>query len=83
MAKKKTTRNYTLKKGNKKVYEGTTNDLVRRIKEHARDGKKFDRVEFTALASRETARATERESLETYRRGHGGENPKYNRTDWG
>ena len=31
----------------------------------------------------ETARNWEQQSLETYRRNHGGNNPKYNKTDHG
>jgi hypothetical protein len=52
--------------------------------EHGRDGKKFThmRIEGKAKTLRGALKA-EKKSLETYRKNHGGKNPKYNKTDHG
>ncbi len=71
---------YDLKKGNKVVYRGTTNDPDRRVQEHADAGKKFDKVEITSRRMTEAgAKQKEAEALDRYRKGHGGKNPKYNK----
>ncbi len=80
MAKKRAKRdtvNYTLRKGRKKVYEGITNTLDRRPKEHKRDGKKFTSVTKSRKVSRETARKREKEGIKGYKR-NTGKKLKYN-----
>ena len=80
MTRKKDTFNYNLKQGNKVVYKGTTNDLERREKEHLNDGKVFNKIEKVGRAKTAgSAKETEAKELETYRRNHGGKNPKYNK----
>ncbi len=75
---------YDLKVGNKVVYRGTTNDPGRRAEEHAAAGKKFGKMEVTSRKmTEEGAKKKEAEALETYRRGHGGKNPKLNKDDDG
>ena len=70
---------YQLKQGNQVVYIGTTNGLARRVKEHRRLGREFDQVErLPQYMTEEEAQEKEQEMLEKYRKGHGGENPKYN-----
>ena len=70
---------YELKLGRKVVYRGTTNDPGARESQHRREGKIFDRLVVTSRRmTEEGARAREAKSLETYRRNHGGRNPKYN-----
>ena len=78
MAKKRDTTRYTLRTGPKIVYIGQTNAPERRETEHSGD-KKFDRMQKEGpKVSKETALDWEREALERYRRGHSGNNPKYN-----
>lgn len=70
---------YDLKKGNKVVYKGITNDSERRKAEHRRDGKDFDKLTPTSqLLTRRGAKKREAEALDTCRRNHGGRNPRYN-----
>lgn len=84
MAKKRDTYNYNLKKGNKVVYKGTTNDLDKRAQEHRRDGKEFDKIEKVGRAkTSDGASREEARQLERYRKNHKGDNPKYNKTDNG
>lgn len=84
MSKRRDTVTYDLKKGRKVVYRGTTNDPERREKEHRDKGLDFDRFAVTSRRmTREGAKKKEEKNLETYRRGHGGRNPKYNRDDDG
>lgn len=84
MSKKRDTYNYNLKKGNKVVYKGTTNDLTKREQEHQADGKDFDKIEKVGKAkTSDGAKKEEAKQLETYRKNHGGKNPKYNKTDKG
>ena len=67
-----------------KVYIGESEDPQKRAVQHADEGKKFDRVEITSRPmKRENAVKREADQLQTYRRGHGGKNPKYNDTDEG
>ncbi len=84
MVKKRDTVTYELKDGKKVVYRGTTNDPERRQEEHDADGKEFTQMNITSRKmTKEGAEKKETEQLETYKRGHSGENPKYNETDEG
>ena len=84
MANKRNTQTYALYQGNEKVYIGTTDDLERRKQEHRDDSKEFSRIEPTSRRmTPEGAEKKEAEQLETYRRGHKGKNPRYNKTDDG
>jgi predicted GIY-YIG superfamily endonuclease len=78
---KRETYNYNLKQGRKVVYKGTTNNLEKREQEHRNSGKRFDKIEKVGRVKTETgARKTEAKQLATYRKNHGGNNPKYNKT---
>ena len=82
--KRRDTRTYDLKKGREVVYRGTTNDPDKREKDHRREGKDFDKLVPTSRRmTPEGAKRKEAEQLETYRRGHGGRNPRYNKSDGG
>ena len=81
---KQKSRTYSLYNGRQKVYIGEAADPERRAEQHRQEGKRFDRVEFTSRPMlKENAQTREAEQLETYRRGHGGKNPRYNETDDG
>jgi predicted GIY-YIG superfamily endonuclease len=76
--------NYKLIHNRRTVYVGITNNPEARVQEHENNGKVFDHMRVEGRAkTRESARAHERENLATYRRNHGGRNPKYNDTDHG
>ncbi len=80
MKKSRDTVTYDLKQGRKTVYRGITNDPVAREAQHRALGKVFDRLVPTSRRmTKDGAKAKEQHSLETYRRNHGGRNPKYNR----
>lgn len=80
MARKRDTYNYDLVRGQTVVYRGISNRPDLRVAQHAADGKDFDFLRIVGRAkTREGARAAEVEALKTYRRGHGGRNPLYNR----
>lgn len=74
---------YVLKNYGEVVYVGITNDPDRRLEEH-RSNKLFTSMVLvgnrTTLAA---AKKWELERLATYRRNHGGRNPKYNQTNHG
>ncbi len=73
---------YELKNGRETVYRGITNDPERREQEHRDDGKRFTSLNTIGRKVTEnTAERLEEKSLETYRKNHGGKNPKYNETD--
>lgn len=79
MASIRDTITYDLKQGRRVVYRGTTNDPVARETAHRTNGKNFDRLVPTSRRmTPDGAKAKEKQSLETYRRNHGGRNPKYN-----
>lgn len=81
--KKRDTFTYDLNDG-KIVYRGKTNDLEATEKRHREEGKKFKSITKTSpMMTDEGAKKKEEKSLETYRKGHGGKNPKYNKTDTG
>lgn len=71
---------YELKKGNKVVYVGTTNDPERREQEHRDSGKTFGHMNVTSRKmTEEGAKKKEAERLATYRDNHKGKNPKLNK----
>ena len=75
---------YALYKGREKVYIGEAGNSERRAEQHRDEGKRFDRVETTSRQMlKENAQNREADQLATYRRGHGGKNPKYNKDDDG
>lgn len=80
MTKKRDTVTYALYDGNKKVYIGTTNDPEERAQQHKGMGKRFTRMDITSRRmTDEGAKQKETEQLESYRRGHGGRNPRHNK----
>ena len=84
MPNRRDTVTYDLKKGRQVVYRGTTNDSEKRELEHRDAGLDFDRLAATSRRmTPEGAQEREKRNLETYRRGHGGRNPKYNQDDDG
>lgn len=84
MPKPRDTFTYDLKQGNKVVYRGTTNIAERREQEHREAGFEFDKLEKTSVSmTKEGAKKQESKNLKTYRSGHGGRNPKYNKDDDG
>ena len=75
---------YELRNGMEVVYRGTTTDPECREAEHLREGKKFTKLVVTSRRmTKEGAAKKETESLATYRRNHGGKNPKYNQNGVG
>ncbi len=80
MSESRNTVTYDLKKGPKVVYRGSTNDPDRRERQHRAAGLEFDRLVPTSRRmTRQAAKKREAAKLETYRRGHKGRNPKYNK----
>ncbi len=80
MGKKRDTVTYDLKDGHKIVYRGTTSDPNAREEEHRADGKKFTNLVVTSRKmTEEGAKVKESKALKTYRKDHGGKNPKYNK----
>ena len=81
---KQKSKTYNLFKGREKVYIGEAANPEQRAERHRDEGKRFDRVETTSrLMLKGNAHKREAEQLATYRRGHGGMNPKYNKDDDG
>ena len=79
LAKKRDTVTYELKKGNKVVYVGTTNDPERREQQHRHDGKKFSHMKVTSRRmTKGGAKKKEAERLTTYRK-YQGKFPRYNK----
>lgn len=71
---------YDLKQGRKVVYRGTTNDPDRREREHRARGKDFTRLVVTSRHMTDKgAKDKEADNLAKYRKGHGGNNPRYNK----
>ena len=80
MDKKRDTVTYELKQGREIVYRGTTNDPEQREQEHRDEGKRFTHLLVTSRRmTEEGAKQKESEALQTYREGHGGLNPRYNK----
>ncbi len=81
MVKKRNYYRYHLKDGKEIVQFGITNSPERREVEHKNERKKFTRLQVVGPSvTKETAERWEENSLATYRRGHKGKNPKYNKT---
>lgn len=81
MAKRDTYR-YELKQGQKVLYAGITNNPDRREAEHRNEGKRFGRMDVVGpVVKRSSAEKWEEERLNSYRKNHGGRNPRYNNTD--
>ena len=80
MSKPRDTVTYDLKHGREVVYRGTTNDPERREREHRAAGKDFSHLVVTSRRMTDKgAKRKEAESLATYRKGHGGQSPRFNR----
>ena len=80
MAKRDTV-NYNMKRGNKVVYKGITNNLEKREAEHRRDGKDFTSVQQVGRKKTSVgAKKEEERQLKVYRKNNGGSNPKYNKS---
>lgn len=83
MAKKDTFK-YELHDGHKTVYVGTTKDPSRREAEHRADGKDFTKMTIIGGPSTsEGAGKWEEKRIDTYKRNHSGDRPKYNQNDSG
>ena len=71
---------YILKRGNKVVYFGVSNNLKRRLSEHKRAGFKFTSMSKNGPAvSKQSALNWERSSIKKYKKSHGGKSPEYNK----
>lgn len=80
MGKKRDTVTYNLSDKGKVVYKGTTNDLEERKQQHKNERKRFTSIIPTSVKmTEEGAKEKESKQLETYRKSHGGKNPKYNK----
>ena len=78
------TYNYELKKSQTVVYRGINNRPHDRSQEHVREGKKFTHMNIVGnVKTRAGAQSAESRLLDTYRKNHGGKNPKYNKTNHG
>lgn len=74
-------RGYTLRGRNGRVnYVGVTNNPGRRAAQHLRDGKVGKMKVETRRSTRTEALSWERRKLATYRKYHGGKNPRLNKT---
>lgn len=82
MAKNRNYYRYELKQHRKVVYRGITKDPERREMEHRNEGKRFTHMKIVGPAvTKEAAEEWEEKSLESFRKSHGGRNPKYNETE--
>jgi predicted GIY-YIG superfamily endonuclease len=82
LSEKRTYKRYELKGGRKVVYVGITDNPERRESEHRQDGKKFTKMNVIgSVVTQNSAEKWEEERLQSYRKHHGGKNPKYNKTD--
>ena len=74
---------YELKQGNKVVYVGISKNPERREAEHRQD-KDFGKMVIVGNKSTpECAKQLEDRRIETYMNNHGGDTPKYNKTESG
>ena len=81
---KKDTYKYELHNGHETVYVGTTKNPERREQEHRADGKQFTKMTIIGRPSTsEGAGKWEEDRIDTYKRNHGGDRPKYNQNDSG
>lgn len=70
---------YELKDGLETVYIGITKDPDRAEERHRKEGKQFTHMRLAGPAvTRSLAEAWMEESIEVFRRGHGGKYPRYN-----
>ena len=75
---------YELRKGNRVVYVGITNDIGRRKAEHRADGMDFTTIKKVGIATTRTAAEDwESKRIDTYKENHHGCRPKYNQNDSG
>ena len=75
---------YELKKGNKLVYVGITNNPERRKNEHLLEGKDFDKMNLVGRVSTlKGAFEWDTDRIHTYMNNHNGETPKYNKNTTG
>lgn len=75
---------YELKKGNKLVYVGITNNPERRKSEHLLEGKDFDKINLVgSVSTLKGALEWETDRIHTYMNNHNGETPKYNKNTTG
>ena len=82
MSTKRDTAKYELKKGNKVLYAGVTDNLERREAQHRND-KNFDKmVQVGRKTTRDAAEKWETDRLATYKKNQG-DLPKYNKTETG
>ena len=71
---------HELRDGRKIVGIGITNDPERRAAEHRNEGHRFSSMNVAGPAvTQETAEKWEEQRLESYRPGHGGKLPRYNK----
>ena len=70
---------YQLKRGQKILYHGVTNDPERRENEHRNNGKHFTHMVVSPPRSRDRAFDDERTAIERYQSNHGGKRPRYNK----
>lgn len=61
---------YELKERGRVVYRGIANNVERRVKEHARAGKRFTTYWYSVAPSLERVLTSMRKSVHTYKRGH-------------
>lgn len=82
MARKRNYYRYYLKKGNEILYVGITKEPNQREEQHRIEGKRFSHLKkIGPTVSKETAEEWEAETLKKHRWNHGGDNPKYNKTN--
>lgn len=78
MAKRKHV-TYDLKAGNKVVYRGMTDNPEKAAAEHKAAGRYFSKMVISSRRiTMESAKKRLTEALETYKKFHGGRNPRYN-----
>lgn len=74
-------RGYTIRDWKRRItYVGISNNPHRRAREHGMEGKRGTLTVETPAMPRQKARQWEAERLDTYRRNHGGKNPRHNKT---
>jgi len=80
--KKRDHSRYELRDGHELVYVGISKDPDQRAKQHENDGKKFTSMNIVGPAvSKDSADRWEEQRLEMYRKNHGGNNPRHNKTN--
>ena len=79
MGQRRTTFGYSLWRGGRKKYIGITNNPDRRSGEHRDAGRKGDMRLDTGSRKPGSARSWEKQALKSYRRGHGGKLPPWNK----